>query len=668
MPSYTWTSATSGNWSTINDWTPNGVPGEAGGDTVTISVIGADYTVDYDEPLETINSLTINSANATLAMSANATLNVNNFTTLQAGTINLENSADVINIGTLGSGNLNTSAGSVINIGAAAQVTYYGATLAGLVDITGTTNFGSNSAAITLSGTIESTGGTGTVNFAALSGTGILEANGATLLVASSLANSSATAVVSNSVASVFETTGALFFGSGVSIQFLGANGEFEYDNAANDTHVNFNITGLNAGGSTTTPTNSIDLAGETIIVTSGGSGSGATGSVVLSNGDTLALTGITGGTAGWMAHTTSDGSGGTEVFLASMACYARGTMIGTPDGEQAVETLRTGMRVITLIDGAMVPRTVRWVGHRRIDLTRHPRADTMAPIRVERDAFADNVPHRDLLLSPDHAVFIKGMLICVRQLVNGSTIRRETGWNAVDYYHVELDRHAIVLAEGLTVESYLNTGNSAFFENSGMPLMLHPNLPNDVKYPTRETGSCVPFVTDETNVRPVWQDLADRAATLGQPVPSRATTTDASPRLQCPDGRIIEPIHRDNDHVIFALPRDVSEVRLVSRAQTPGEARPWLSDPRRLGLRVKRIVLRDADETREVAMDHPDFARGWWEIERDGPSMSRWTDGAAVLPLPPMRGPNLLEIHLAGTMTYVEDTVPIGGAGRHAA
>jgi hypothetical protein len=99
-----------------------------------------------------------------------------------------------------------------------------------------------------------------------------------------------------------------------------------------------------------------------------------------------------------------------------------------------------------------------------------------------------------------------------------------------------------------------------------------------------------------------------------------------------------------------------------------PGEARPWLSDPRRLGLRVKRIVLRDADETREVAMDGPDFARGWWKIERDGPSMSRWTDGAAVLALPPMRGPILLEIHLAGAMTYVEETVLASGAERQAA
>ena len=52
--------------------------------------------------------------------------------------------------------------------------------------------------------------------------------------------------------------------------------------------------------------------------------------------------------------------------------------------------------------------------------------------------------------------------------------------------------------------------------------------------------------------------------------------------------------------------------------------------------------------------MDHPAIARGWWAIEHDGPSMSRWTDGEAVLPLPPMRGPSMLEIELAGAMTYL--------------
>ena len=49
--------------------------------------------------------------------------------------------------------------------------------------------------------------------------------------------------------------------------------------------------------------------------------------------------------------------------------CYARGTMIRTPDGELPVEKLRPGKQVITLVDGEEVPQTVKWLGHRRIDL-----------------------------------------------------------------------------------------------------------------------------------------------------------------------------------------------------------------------------------------------------------------------------------------------------------
>ena len=131
---------------------------------------------------------------------------------------------------------------------------------------------------------------------------------------------------------------------------------------------------------------------------------------------------------------------------------------------------------------------------------------------------------------------------------------------------------------------------------------------------------------------------------------------------------RTVKPVFSDSDRVIFVLPRGAREVRLVSRAQSPTEARPWLDDRRRLGVRVKRIVLRGADEVREVPVDHPDLTRGWWAVERDGQMMSRWTDGEAVLPLPAMRGNVMLEIHLAGSMTYVVDAVPEGGTERRTA
>ncbi len=347
--------------------------------------------------------------------------------------------------------------------------------------------------------------------------------------------------------------------------------------------------------------------------------------------------------------------------------CFTRGTMILTPDGEKPVEALRPGQLVVTQVDGVAIPRAVKWVGHRRFDLTRHPRAEIMAPIRIERDAFADNVPHRDLLVSQDHAIFVDGMLICARQLVNGTTIRPERGWATVDYYHVELDQHAILLAEGLPAESYLDTGNRGFFTNSGQATVLHPDLIDETDYPTREANSCEPFASDEARARPVWQRLAERAAAIGRPVTQRATTTDADLRLLA-DRRTVKPIFSDSNRVIFVLPHGAREVRLVSRAQSPTEARPWLGDRRRLGVRVKRIVLRGAGEMREVPVDHPDLTRGWWAVEQDGPMLSRWTDGEAVLPLPPIRGHGVLEIHLAGAMTFVEDAVSLSGTERRAA
>jgi len=87
------------------------------------------------------------------------------------------------------------------------------------------------------------------------------------------------------------------------------------------------------------------------VTVTSGQAGTGDTGIVTLSNGDTFHLTAITNASAPWHVLTKSDGAGGTDVFL-STVCYVRGTMIRTPDGELPVEQLCPGQQVITLVDG----------------------------------------------------------------------------------------------------------------------------------------------------------------------------------------------------------------------------------------------------------------------------------------------------------------------------
>ena len=158
-----------------------------------------------------------------------------------------------------------------------------------------------------------------------------------------------------------------------------------------------------------------------------------------------------------------------------SFACFAAGTRILTTGGQVPVEALRVGQQVVVGRSGGV--RSIRWIGHRSIDLTRHADPGLVRPIRIRADAFADGVPLRDLLVSPDHAIYVDGMLIPARLLRNGATIVREDRLRAVRYFHVELDRHDIVLAEGLPAESYLDTGNRGVFENADEPLVLHPDL-----------------------------------------------------------------------------------------------------------------------------------------------------------------------------------------------
>ena len=360
----------------------------------------------------------------------------------------------------------------------------------------------------------------------------------------------------------------------------------------------------------------------------------------------------------------SNDGSGGT---LITLVCFAAGTRIAAEAGEVAVEDLRAGDLVVTLEAGSRVLRPVRWVGRRRLRLRDHRNGALAAPVRIRAGAFADGVPYRDLMVSPDHALLTEGGLMQARQLINHGTICQETNAESVDYFHVELDRHTILLAEGLPVESYLDTGNRGFFANSGEPLVLHPDLTDESDYPTREAGSCVPFVWDEANVRPVWQRLADRAAAIGQPVPQPATTTEAALRVRGKKGERNhgKPLYADSNLLLFVLPRGDKEFRLISRAQSPTEARPWLEDRRKLGVRVKRIVLRGANELHEIPLDHPSLTKGWWAVERDGQMMSRWTDGDAVLPLPSrVSGDVILEIHLADAMTYLVDAAPESQTG----
>jgi hypothetical protein len=168
----------------------------------------------------------------------------------------------------------------------------------------------------------------------------------------------------------------------------------------------------------------------------------------------------------------------GLIVIGSPLACFAAGTLISIEGEQRAVESLVEG-DLVTSPWGETLP--VIWLGHRRVDCARHPSPKDVWPVRVRAHAFGPSLPARDLRLSPDHAVFVapegsRGVLIPIRHLINGTSVVQEHV-DEVTYWHVELPRHAILFAEGLPAESYLDTGNRGAFIEADGATMLHADF-----------------------------------------------------------------------------------------------------------------------------------------------------------------------------------------------
>lgn len=145
------------------------------------------------------------------------------------------------------------------------------------------------------------------------------------------------------------------------------------------------------------------------------------------------------------------------------IACFARGTLIRTPRGDVAVETLAIGDDVSTVDGGA---RSIKWIGRRAFAARFLSEGSSAAPVLIRANALADDVPYRDLRVSPEHALYIDGVLIPAIHLVNGRTIVRDVEDEVIEYFHIELEGQGIVLADGAPAETYVNHNNRKMFAN----------------------------------------------------------------------------------------------------------------------------------------------------------------------------------------------------------
>lgn len=296
----------------------------------------------------------------------------------------------------------------------------------------------------------------------------------------------------------------------------------------------------------------------------------------------------------------------------ASVFCFAEGTLISTAKGSIPVELLLVGHVVVT---GSGAERPVKWIGRTVARPARHRRPHEVNPVRVGAGAFGPGLPERDLRLSPGHAVYVDGVLVPIVHLINGATIVQDEV-EQICYYHVELDSHDVLLAEGLPCESYLNDGNRFSAINAGEFTQLYGRID-----PVRWDDACAPLVADGPQLTVIQQRLLARAEALGWVRCEQADLVIEA------DGATVLPEHDGGSRFRFQVPA-AERLVLCSPSGVLAHIMPGMTDRRRLGVAVSAVRI----DGETIALDSALFGDGFHPTESHGAMAWRWTDGEGVI------------------------------------
>ena len=287
--------------------------------------------------------------------------------------------------------------------------------------------------------------------------------------------------------------------------------------------------------------------------------------------------------------------------------CFLATTRIATPTREASVEELTIGDTVLTLRGEA---RRIAWIGEGRVLATRGRRT-AATPVIVRKGALADNVPHHDLRVTKGHALYIDGVLIPVEFLVNHRSIIWDDQAQEVKLYHIELETHDVLVANGAPAESYRDDGNRWLFRNANSGWAFPPQEP------------CAPVLTGGSVVDAVWRRLLDRAG----PRPGVPMTDDPDLHLVV-DGQRVNAASRHGMLHIFRLDDRPETVRIVSRIGRPQEL-GLARDPRSLGVALRQIMARQAIRSEPSRPMTRRSRRASMGLSRtmpsDGPMVTRW-------------------------------------------
>jgi len=341
-------------------------------------------------------------------------------------------------------------------------------------------------------------------------------------------------------------------------------------------------------------------------------------------------------GTYNWLSgtygksFTQSDGNGGV------ITCFLSDSMIRTPEGDVAVQDIQVGDSVVAYVDGQQQVRKVVWAGKTRVAVKAGlPDDEAGYPVRILKDALAEGVPYKDMLVTPEHCLFFNGLFTPVRMLVNGASIFYDHSITSYDYYHIETEQHSVIVADGVMTESYLDTGNRGSFRQEGTVVSLNAGSHKTVR--TWAEDAAAPLVVAQAVVEPIFRKIEARAKHAGieAVTPTRVVTNDADVHLVTESGAIIRKAREQNGKVFFMLPPGIDRVWLVSRTSRPADTiGPFVDDRRQLGVLVSNMSLQEgvgAARNLENIMQDANL-QGWHDVDA-GHSM-RWTAGYAEIPL----------------------------------
>ena len=197
---------------------------------------------------------------------------------------------------------------------------------------------------------------------------------------------------------------------------------------------------------------------------------------------------------------------GATDTVIDYVACYCRGTLIEIERGQQEVETLQIGDKVRTA-SGALRP--IKWIGRRSYGGRFVMGRKDILPVCIKAGALADNLPARDLWVSPNHAMYLSRVLIEAKDLINGASIVQAERVETLEYFHIELETHDVIIAEGALSESFIDDDSRGLFHNAHDYETLY------AKEHAASARFCAPRLDEGYEVEAVRARLALRAGLL---------------------------------------------------------------------------------------------------------------------------------------------------------